>query len=75
MLSKLKVLVLDDHAYQCALLKDMLEEAGFPHVDTALDAHDALDRSGERNINWCSWMWTCPAWTVRSSFMNSPAAA
>lgn len=44
MLSKLKVLVLDDHAYQCALLKDMLEEAGFPHVDTALDAHDALDQ-------------------------------
>lgn len=43
MLSKLKVLVLDDHAYQCALLKDMLEEAGFAHVDTTLDAHEALD--------------------------------
>lgn len=44
MLSKLKVLVLDDHAYQCVLLKDMLEEAGFGHVDTALDARDALER-------------------------------
>ncbi len=44
MLSKLKVLVLDDHAYQCILLKDMLEEAGFRHVDTTLDAHDALER-------------------------------
>ncbi|MBO1016342.1 EAL domain-containing response regulator [Achromobacter sp. SD115] len=44
MLSKLKVLVLDDHAYQCVLLKDMLEETGFVHVDTTLDAHDALER-------------------------------
>ncbi|WP_088138400.1 EAL domain-containing response regulator [Achromobacter xylosoxidans] len=44
MLSKLKVLVLDDHAYQCILLKDMLEEAGFRHVDTTLDAHEALER-------------------------------
>ena len=44
MLSKLKVLVLDDHAYQCVLLKDMLEEAGFVHVDTTLDAQDALER-------------------------------
>lgn len=44
MLSKLKVLVLDDHAYQCVLLKDMLEEVGFSHVDTTLDAHEALER-------------------------------
>ncbi len=44
MLSKLKVLVLDDHAYQCILLKDMLEDAGFSHVDTTLDAYDALER-------------------------------
>jgi len=44
MLSKIKVLVLDDHAYQCMLLKDMLEEAGFRHVDTTLDAHEALER-------------------------------
>ncbi|MDT4819345.1 Chemotaxis response regulator protein-glutamate methylesterase [compost metagenome] len=42
MLSAYKVLVLDDHAFQCAHLKDMLEEAGFSHVDTLQSAGDAL---------------------------------
>ncbi|MGE8688090.1 MAG: EAL domain-containing protein [Achromobacter sp.] len=42
MLSAYKVLVLDDHAFQCAHLKDMLEEAGFNHVDTQQSAGDAL---------------------------------
>ena len=42
MLSAYKVLVLDDHAFQCAHLKDMLEEAGFGQVDTLQSAGDAL---------------------------------
>nr|WP_279088398.1 EAL domain-containing response regulator [Comamonas thiooxydans] len=51
MLSKYKVLVLDDHAFQCIRLKDMLEEAGFAHVDAEQSASVALMRIKEQGYN------------------------
>ncbi|BCX52862.1 MULTISPECIES: EAL domain-containing response regulator [Comamonas] len=51
MLSKYKVLVLDDHAFQCIRLKDMLEEAGFAHVDAEQSASVALTRIKEQGYN------------------------
>lgn len=51
MLSKYKVLVLDDHAFQCIRLKDMLEEAGFAHVDAEQSASVALKRIKEHSYN------------------------
>ncbi|UUC91524.1 EAL domain-containing protein [Comamonas sp. C11] len=51
MLSKYKVLVLDDHAFQCIRLKDMLEEAGFAHVDAEQSASVALKRIKEHGYN------------------------
>lgn len=51
MLSKYKVLVLDDHAFQCIRLKDMLEEAGFAHVDAEQSASVALKRIKDQGYN------------------------
>ncbi|UBQ39900.1 EAL domain-containing response regulator [Comamonas thiooxydans] len=51
MLSKYKVLVLDDHAFQCILLKDMLEDAGFAHVDAEQSASVALKRIKDQGYN------------------------
>ena len=42
MLSEYKVLVLDDHEFQCAQMSGLLEEAGFTQVDTAHTAEQAL---------------------------------
>lgn len=43
MLSVYKVLVLDDHAFQCAQMHSLFLEAGFEHVDMAHSAHEALE--------------------------------
>lgn len=51
MLSAYKVLVLDDHAFQCAHLKDMLEDAGFNRVDTLQSAGDALQGIRDEGYN------------------------
>ena len=42
MLSEYKVLVLDDHEFQCAQMSGLLEDAGFTQVDTAHTAEQAL---------------------------------
>ncbi|WP_434643828.1 EAL domain-containing response regulator [Achromobacter piechaudii] len=44
MLSVYKVLVLDDHAFQCAQMRGLFLEAGFEHVDMANTARQALDK-------------------------------
>ncbi|MGE8565794.1 Phytochrome-like protein cph2 [compost metagenome] len=43
MLSVYKVLVLDDHAFQCAQMRSLFLEAGFEHVDMANSAQEALE--------------------------------
>lgn len=45
MLSVYKVLVLDDHAFQCAQMRGLLEDAGFEHVDIAHTAEEALKKA------------------------------
>lgn len=45
MLSVYKVLVLDDHAFQCAQMRGLLEDAGFAHVDMAHTAQEALAKA------------------------------
>lgn len=44
MLSVYKVLVLDDHAFQCAQMRGLFLEAGFDHVDMANSAQEALEK-------------------------------
>ncbi|CUI89531.1 MULTISPECIES: EAL domain-containing response regulator [Achromobacter] len=45
MLSVYKVLVLDDHPFQCAQMRGLLEDAGFEQVDMASTAEEALEKA------------------------------
>lgn len=44
MIADYKILVLDDHAFQCAQMRGLLEEAGFNHIDMASSAKEALEK-------------------------------
>ena len=70
MLSEYKVLVLDDHEFQCAQMSGLLEDAGFTQVDTAHTAEQALTLARTMRTTSSSWISACRAWTACSSSAN-----
>ena len=45
-LSDYRILIVDDHPFQCVHLADLLESAGFSHADVAPSAEAALEMMG-----------------------------
>jgi len=45
-LSDYRILIVDDHPFQCVHLADLLESAGFAEADVATSAEAALDKMG-----------------------------
>lgn len=49
--SQLQVLIVDDYRTMLRIVRNLLEQIGFKHIDEAIDGQSALERLAEKQYN------------------------